>query len=155
MQLSKHLSRAEFERSDAATNYRINTTMNSGQLAKAMALAINCFEPIREYLGKPIRVNSGYRSPALNKRIGGAPSSQHCAINGAAIDLDLHDRDLFEWIIDNVTFDQLIAEFPSAGKASWFHISFREGRNRKQVLVAIKKAGKTTYLPWSEGKNHF
>ena len=153
MQLSKHLSRAEFERSDAATNYGINNSMNSGQLAKAMVLAINCFEPIREHLGKPIRVNSGYRSPAVNKRIGGALTSQHSL--GEAIDLDLHDRDLFEWIIDNVVFDQLIAEFPSAGKASWFHISFREGRNRKQVLVAIKKAGKTTYLPWSEGKNHF
>jgi len=127
--------------------------MNSGQLAKAMALAINCFEPIREHLGKPIRVNSGYRSPAVNKRIGGALTSQHSL--GEAIDLDLHDRDLFEWIIDNVVFDQLIAEFPSQGKASWFHISYREGRNRKQVLVAIKKARKTIYLPWSEGKNHF
>jgi hypothetical protein len=127
--------------------------MNSGQLAKAMALAENCFEPIREHLGKPIRVNSGYRSPAVNKRIGGALTSQHSL--GEAIDLDLHDRDLFEWIIDNVVFDQLIAEFPSQGKASWFHISYREGRNRKQVLVAIKKAGKTIYLPWSEGKNHF
>ena len=153
MQLSKHLSRAEFERSDAATNYGINNSMNSGQLAKAMALAINCFEPIREHLGKPIRVNSGYRSPAVNKRIGGALTSQHSL--GEAIDLDLHDRDLFEWIIDNVEYDQLIAEFPSQGKASWFHISYREGRNRKQVLVAIKKAGKTIYLPWSEGKNHF
>jgi hypothetical protein len=153
MQLSKHLSRAEFERSDAATNYGISNSMNSGQLAKAMALAINCFEPIREHLGKPIRVNSGYRSPAVNKRIGGALTSQHSL--GEAIDLDLHDRDLFEWIIDNVVFDQLIAEFPSQGKASWFHISYREGRNRKQVLVAIKKARKTIYLPWSEGKNHF
>ena len=153
MQLSKHLSRSEFERSDAATNYGISNSMNSGQLAKAMALAINCFEPIREHLGKPIRVNSGYRSPAVNKRIGGALTSQHSL--GEAIDLDLHDRDLFEWIIDNVVFDQLIAEFPSQGKASWFHISYREGRNRKQVLVAIKKARKTIYLPWSEGKNHF
>lgn len=153
MQLSKHLSRAEFERSDAATNYGINNEMNSGQLAKAIKLAENCFEPIREHLAKPIKVNSGYRSPAVNKRIGGATTSQHSL--GEAIDLDLHDRDLFEWIIDNVVFDQLIAEFPSGGKASWFHISFREGRNRKQVLVATKKAGKTIYLPWSEGKNHF
>jgi hypothetical protein len=153
MQLSKHLSRAEFERSDAAIKHGINNSMNSGQLAKAIALAINCFEPIREHLGKPIRINSGYRSPAVNKRIGGALTSQHSL--GEAIDLDLHDRDLFEWIIDNVVFDQLIAEFPSQGKASWFHISYREGRNRKQVLVAIKKARKTIYLPWSEGKNHF
>lgn len=155
MNLSKHLSRSEFERSEAAINYGINNTMNSGQLANAIDLAVNCFEPIREHLGKPIKVNSGYRSPALNKRIGGATNSQHCALNGAAVDLDLHDRDLFEWIIDNIEFDQLIAEFPSGGKASWFHISYRKGKNRKQVLVAIKKSGKTVYLPWSEGKIYF
>lgn len=146
MQLSKHLSRAEFERSDAATNYGINNTMNSGQLAKAMELAINCFEPIREHLGKPIRVNSGYRSPAVNKRIGGALTSQHSL--GEAIDLDLHDRDLFEWIIDNVVFDQLIYEAGNDSKADWFHISYREGNNRKQVLRMIKKGGKSTYIPY-------
>jgi len=147
MQLSKHLSRAEFERSDAATNYGINNSMNSGQLAKAMALAINCFEPIREHLGKPIRVNSGYRSPAVNKRIGGASlTSQHSL--GEAIDLDLHDRDLFEWIIDNVVFDQLIYEAGNDTEAAWFHISYREGHNRKQVLRMIKKGGKSTYIPY-------
>jgi zinc D-Ala-D-Ala carboxypeptidase len=146
MQLSKHLSRAEFERSDAATNYGINNSMNSGQLAKAMALAENCFEPIREHLGQPIRVNSGYRSPAVNKRIGGALTSQHSL--GEAIDLDLHDRDLFEWIIDNVVFDQLIYEAGNDTEAAWFHISYREGHNRKQVLRMIKKGGKSTYIPY-------
>ena len=146
MQLSKHLSRAEFERSDAATNYGISNTMNSGQLAKAIKLAENCFEPIREHLGKPIRVNSGYRSPAVNKRIGGALTSQHSL--GEAIDLDLHDRDLFEWIIDNVTFDQLIFEGGNDTEAAWFHISYREGNNRKQVLRMIKKGGKSTYIPY-------
>jgi hypothetical protein len=146
MQLSKHLSREEFERSDAATNYGISNSMNSGQLAKAMALAENCFEPIREHLGKPIRVNSGYRSPAVNKRIGGALTSQHSL--GEAIDLDLHDRDLFEWIIDNVVFDQLIYEAGNDNEAAWFHISYREGHNRKQVLRMIKKGGKSTYIPY-------
>jgi hypothetical protein len=146
MQLSKHLSRAEFERSDAATNYGISNSMNSGQLAKAMALAENCFEPIREHLAKPIKVNSGYRSPAVNKRIGGALTSQHSL--GEAIDLDLHDRDLFEWIIDNVVFDQLIYEAGNDTEAAWFHISYREGHNRKQVLRMIKKGGKSTYIPY-------
>jgi hypothetical protein len=146
MQLSKHLSRAEFERSETAINYGISNSMNSGQLAKAMALAINCFEPIREHLGKPIRVNSGYRSPAVNKRIGGALTSQHSL--GEAIDLDLHDRDLFEWIIDNVVFDQLIYEAGNDNEAAWFHISYREGHNRKQVLRMIKKGGKSTYIPY-------
>ena len=120
--------------------------MNSGQLAKAIKLAENCFEPIREHLGKPIRVNSGYRSPAVNKRIGGALTSQHSL--GEAIDLDLHDRDLFEWIIDNVVFDQLIYEAGNDTEAAWFHISYREGNNRKQVLRMIKKGGKSTYIPY-------
>jgi zinc D-Ala-D-Ala carboxypeptidase len=111
-----------------------------------MALAINCFEPIREHLGRPIRVNSGYRSPAVNKRIGGALTSQHSL--GEAIDLDLHDRDLFEWIIDNVVFDQLIYEAGNDTEAAWFHISYREGHNRKQVLRMIKKGGKSTYIPY-------
>lgn len=153
MNLSKHVTRAEFERSDAAIRHGISNSMTESDIVRARELCENVFEPIRAHLGKPIKVNSGYRSPAVNKRIGGAKTSQHSV--GEAIDLDLHDRDLFEWIIDNVVFDQLIAEFPSQGKASWFHISYREGRNRKQVLVAIKKAGKTIYLPWSEGKNHF
>ena len=58
-----------------------------------------------------------------------------------------------EWIKDNLDFDQLIAEFPAGGKASWLHVSYRKGRNRKQILVATKKAGKTIYLPYSEGKS--
>jgi 16S rRNA U516 pseudouridylate synthase RsuA-like enzyme len=60
----------------------------------------------------------------------------------------LHDRDLFEWIIDNVVFDQLIFEGGTEDKAAWFHISYREGRNRKQVLRMLKSAGKTVYLPY-------
>ena len=153
MNLSKHVTRAEFEASDASVRYGISNSMGSADIERAKLLCENCFEPIRAHLNAPIKVNSGYRSPAVNKRIGGATSSQHCI--GEAIDLDLHDRDLFEWIIDNVVFDQLIAEFPSGGKASWFHISYRKGRLRKQVLVAIKRKGKTVYLPWQEGKSYF
>jgi hypothetical protein len=65
-----------------------------------------------------------------------------------AMDLDLHDRELFEWILNNIEFDQIIFEGGSEEKADWFHISYRKGRNRKQALRMIKKGGKSTYVPY-------
>lgn len=146
MQLSKHLSIAEFEYSSTAVARKISNKMDSIHIVKAKDLAENVFEPIREHLGKPIKVNSGFRGERLNKAIGGASSSQHC--KGEAIDLDLHDRELFEWIIDNIEFDQLIYEGGDDNEADWFHISYRKNHNRKQVLRMVKKNGKSTYLPY-------
>jgi len=151
MNLTLHVSVAEFERSDAAIKHGISNKMNEFEKERAIELCKNVFEPIRRYVGKPIKINSGFRSAALNKRIGGSKTSQH--VLGEAMDLDLHDRELFEWILDNIEFDQIIAEFPQGGKASWFHISYRKGRNRKQALVATKQKGKTVYLPYSQAKH--
>jgi hypothetical protein len=120
--------------------------MNEFEIQRAILLCQNVFEPIRAYVGRPIRINSGFRSAALNRRIGGSRSSQHTL--GEAVDLDLHDRDLFEWILDNVEADQYIFEGGTEEKADWFHISYRKGRNRKQALRMIKKGGKTTYVPY-------
>lgn len=147
MNLSKHVTVDEFVNSPTATNRGINQTMDSTTTQKAKDLCENVFEPIRAYLGLPIRINSGYRSPALNRAVGGATSSQH--VKGEAMDLDLQDRELFEWIIDNIDFDQLIYEFGNDQFAGWFHISYRKGNNRKQALRAVKKAGKTLYIPYT------
>jgi zinc D-Ala-D-Ala carboxypeptidase len=146
MNLSKHVTRAEFERSETAINHGIPNFMNEFEIQRAILLCQNVFEPIRAYVGRPIRINSGFRSAALNRRIGGSRSSQHTL--GEAVDLDLHDRDLFEWILDNVEADQYIFEGGTEEKADWFHISYRKGRNRKQALRMIKKGGKTTYVPY-------
>jgi hypothetical protein len=146
MNLSKHVTRAEFERSETAINRGINNSMNEWEIERAKLVCENCFEPIREHLAQPIKINSGFRSGALNRAIGGASTSQHSL--GEAIDLDLHDRDLFEWVIDNVEFDQLIFEGGTTDKADWFHISYRKGRLRKQVLRMVKKGGKSTYVPY-------
>lgn len=146
MNLSKHVTLAEFERSETAINRGIDNSMNEWEIERAKLVCENCFEPIREHLGQPIKINSGFRSGALNRAIGGATTSQHSL--GEAIDLDLHDRDLFEWIIDNVEFDQLIFEGGSSDRADWFHISYRKGRLRKQVLRMVKKGGKSTYIPY-------
>ena len=146
MKLSEHVTVEEFVNSPTATNRGISQTMDSITTQKAKDLCENVFEPIRAYVGRPIAINSGYRSPALNRAVGGAMSSQH--VRGEAMDLDLTDRDLFEWILDNVEADQYIFEFGTEDKAAWFHISYRKGNNRKQALRAIKKGGKTTYVPY-------
>lgn len=146
MNLSKHVTRLEFERSETAINRGIDNSMNEWEIERAKLVCENCFEPIRAKVGAPIRINSGFRSGALNRAIGGATTSQHSL--GEAIDLDLHDRDLFEWVIDNVEFDQLIFEGGTTDKADWFHISYRKGRLRKQVLRMVKKGGKSTYIPY-------
>lgn len=146
MNLSKHVTRSEFERSETAINRGINNSMNEWEIERAKLLCENCFEPIRAKVGAPIRINSGFRSGALNRAIGGSTTSQHSL--GEAMDLDLHDRDLFEWIIDNVEFDQLIFEGGTTDRADWFHISYRKGRLRKQVLRMTKKGGKSTYTPY-------
>ena len=147
MNLSKHVTRSEFERSETAINRGINNSMNEWEIERAKLLCENCFEPIRAKVGAPIRINSGFRSAALNRAIkGSSTTSQHSL--GEAMDLDLHDRDLFEWIIDNVEFDQLIFEGGTIDRADWFHISYRKGRLRKQVLRMTKKGGKSTYTPY-------
>jgi zinc D-Ala-D-Ala carboxypeptidase len=146
MNLSKHVTRSEFERSETAINRGIDNSMNEFEIERAKLVCENCFEPIRTKVGAPIRINSGFRSGALNRAIGGSKTSQHSL--GEAIDLDLHDRDLFEWIIDNVEFDQLIAEGGTENSFDWFHISYRKGRLRKQVLRMVKKGGKSTYVPY-------
>jgi hypothetical protein len=148
MNLSKNVTLAEFCHSNTAVAKGIdNTIKDPVHLENAKRWAENVFQPIREHLGKPIKINSGYRSKALNKAIPGSSStSQHCFAEAG--DLNLHDRDLFEWIIDNVTFDQMIFEGGTEDKADWFHISYREGRNRKEVLRMVKIAGKPKYLPY-------
>lgn len=151
MNLSAHVTRAEFERSETAIARGINNQMNAAQLESAKKLCLNVFEPIRAKFGSPIRINSGFRGAALNRAIpGSSTTSQHC--RGEAMDLDLHGRDLFEWIIDNIEFDQLIFEGGNEDVANWFHVSYKEGRNRKEVLRMVKRAGKSVYLPYQRKK---
>jgi D-alanyl-D-alanine dipeptidase len=117
-------------------------------------LAANIFEPIREHFGKPIHISSGYRSDALNKAIGGSKTSQHCA--GEAIDIDMDgsangitNKMVFDYIKDNLNFDQLIWEFGTTSNPDWVHVSYEStGKQRKQVLRAVKSGGATTYIPY-------
>lgn len=114
-------------------------------------LAEKVFEPIREHFGVPIHISSGYRSKELNKAIGGSSSSEHC--EGRAIDIDMDgsasgvtNKQIFNFIKENLDFNQLINEFDY----SWVHVSYNpNGKQRKQVLNAVKKGGKTYYVPYT------
>ena len=141
MNLSKHVTLAEFENSPTATTHGINNKMSESQIASAKLLCENVFEPLRIHLNTPIKISSGYRSPQLNKMIKGSLSSQHC--KGEAMDLQIGAKG-FNFIKDKLDFDQLIWEFGNDENPSWVHVSF-SSKNRKQVLKATKKNGETIY----------
>lgn len=135
MQLSKHFSLSELCRSYTATRLGIDNSPPLSVIGPLTDLAVNVLQPIRNHFRKPVRVNSGYRCSALNTAIQGAQNSQH--LLGEAADIEIPGVDnqkLGLWIEKNLDFDQLIycrAEDPVAG---WIHVSFRAGKNRRQVL---------------------
>lgn len=146
MNLSEHVTIEEFCYSPTAIKKGIRNTMSLSETKKAIDLCVNVFEPIRKHVGKAVEMTSGFRCKQLNKLIGGASGSQH--EKAEAFDLKLTDRELFDWIIKNVEFDQAIYEFGNDTHANWFHISYRKGNNRKQALRAIKIGGKTQYIAY-------
>lgn len=115
-----------------ATNQKYINVPSTTEKIALKQLAVNVLQPLRELYGKPIKVNSGYRSPIINKVVGGAATSQH--VKGEAADITVGSKQenkiLFELIRDNLTFDQLINE----RDYTWIHVSFRTGKNRKQIL---------------------
>ena len=143
MKLSKHLTLAEVIKSNTALRKGIDNNPTKEHLENLKLIANRVFEPLRAFLNKPIRVNSGYRSEALNKAIGGSKTSQHC--KGEALDLDIN-KEGFYYIKDNLEFDQLIWEFGNDSEPSWIHVSYNRFKNRKQVLKAVKINGKTKYV---------
>jgi len=141
MNLSAHVTLQEFQSSPTATTHGINNQMSESQIASAKLLCENVFEPLRIHLNTPIKISSGFRSIQLNKMIGGSKTSQHT--KGEAMDIKINATG-FHFIKDKLNFDQLIWEFGNDEQPSWIHVSY-SSRNRKQVLKATKKNGKTIY----------
>ncbi len=151
MKLSENLSIAEATYSATALRKGIVNKPTVTHLISLKAVANNIFQPCRNHFGKPLRVTSGYRSKELNKAIGGSNNSQHS--KGEALDMQSTDgytnRELFMYIKDHLTFDQLIGEFPdNVGEFAWVHCSYKEEGNRGEVLIAYKEDGKTKYTKW-------
>lgn len=153
MQLSEHFSLNEFIISESAKRAGIDNMPPAEHIENLKKLCINVLEPIRAHFGVPIHISSGYRCKALNRLIGGASNSQHTL--GQAADLDLEgiagvdNKKLFMFIKDNLNFDQVLWEFGDSNNPAWVHVSFSpDGKQRKEVLKAIKQNGKTAYVKY-------
>jgi hypothetical protein len=152
MKLSAHFDLGEFTRSESAKREGLDNTPPQEHLENLKILCEKVLEPIRLRFG-PINISSGYRGKMLNHFIGGSISSDHCV--GRAADLDMDDMgsgvtntEIFNYIKDNLDYDQLIWEFGTKEKPDWVHVGYRGKENRKQTLRATKVKGKSTYSPY-------
>ena len=150
MSISKHISYKEGVYSRTATRLGIKNNPNAEQMKNMITIAEEVFEPLRAYVGGPIKINSFFRSPELNKAIGGSTKSQHC--HGQAIDLDdtfgrCTNAEMYEFIKKHLDFDQMIWEFGTDMNPNWVHISYvSKEDNRNRCLKAYKdKFNKTKY----------
>ena len=151
--ISKHITYDEATVSSKAKELKINNDPNSKQLVNMKLLAENIFEKVREHFDTPIYISSFFRSSKLNTNLKGSSTSQHCANVGAAMDIDadvykgVTNSDIFNYILENLNFDQLIWEFGNDENPDWVHVSYvSDILNRKEVLKAYKdKDNKTVY----------
>tara|TARA_R100000995_G_C3476210_1_gene121105 strand:- start:1242 stop:1700 length:459 start_codon:yes stop_codon:yes gene_type:complete len=148
--ISQHISEKEATKSITALRLGIDNTPNSYHRNNMKTLAANVFEPLRDWVGGPIKITSMYRSQELNDAIGGSKNSQHS--KGQAIDIDdiygyKTNAEMFVYIKDNLEFDQLIWEFGNEDNPDWLHISYvdRE-KNRSRILKAVRDQGKVKYI---------
>ena len=147
--ISKHISDKEGVYSRTALRLDIDNTPTEEHLNNMRLLAENIFEPLRTYVGGPIKINSFYRSPELNKAIGGSTKSQHC--HGQAIDIDdtfgrMTNAEMYEFVKKNLDFDQMIWEFGDDKNPNWVHVSYVSPQeNRNRCLKAYKENNKTKY----------
>jgi len=148
--ISKHISYKEGVYSITAIRKGIDNEPNEEQLSNMKLVAEKIFEPVRTHFKVPIKVNSFFRSPDLNKAIGGSTKSQHC--KGQAIDIDdtygkVKNSDIYWWIKENLDFDQIIWEFGNNDNPNWVHVSYvSPEENRNRCLKAYKDKGKTKYM---------
>ena len=146
--ISENISYKEATHSETAKRLGISNKPKKEHIENMELIAEKIFQPLREWVDHPIRINSFYRSEELNSRIGGAISSAHK--EGLAIDLDSlggkTNLEMFHYIKDNLDYDILINEYPNEeGEPKWIHVSWNKKKNRKQVLEIKRKGRYYTY----------
>ena len=152
--ISNHVSYKEATKSNTATRLNIDNTPTAYALSNMTAVAINIFEPLRRYVGGPIKINSFYRCEDLNTAIGGSSQSQHC--QGRAMDLDdtfgyKTNAEMFNYIKNELNFDQIIWEFGDDKNPDWIHVSYVSNEeNRGKILQAYKQDGRTQYKVYEQ-----
>tara|TARA_R100001163_G_C5005978_1_gene153502 strand:- start:412 stop:867 length:456 start_codon:yes stop_codon:yes gene_type:complete len=148
--ISKHISYKEGVYSTTALRRNIENKPNEEQLANMKLIGEKIFEPLREYVGGPIKINSFFRGAKLNTAIGGSKTSQHC--KGQAMDIDdtfgyKTNAQMYDWIKHNLDFDQMIWEFGDDDNPNWVHVSYvSPDKNRQVCLKAYKQNGRTKYM---------
>ena len=155
--ISNNITYLEATYSNTASKRGIVNIPTEEQLNNLILLAEMVFEPLRSFVGGPIKVNSMFRCLELNNALGGSKTSSH--LKGEAMDIDdaftdKTNKEMGDYIREELEFDQLIYEFlDDDGNVKWIHVSYKEGGNRNEVLIAWKDAnGKTIYLPYDDHK---
>lgn len=135
VRITKNFTLEELYASDTARAKGINNRPTTEAIGNLTRLAYCLLQPLRDKLGKPIIITSGYRSPALNKAVGGTPTSQHS--KGEAADLyspGMTIKELYNFVKSSgLEYDQMIEE------GTWLHLSYRKGHNRKENLLYRNK----------------
>jgi nicotinamidase-related amidase len=150
VQLTNNFSLAEMVKSETALRHDMDNTPGEAEIENLKRLAEKVLQPVRDHYGKGVKVNSGFRHPEVNAKVGGSKTSDHC--KGQAADIEIPgvaNADLAEWITKNLDFTQVILEFytPGIPDSGWVHVSYNPADLKKQVLTATKRDGKTVYLP--------
>ena len=149
-QLTTNFSLHELTKSDTALRNDLDNTPGEDETENLRLLCEKVLQPVRDHFGKGVKVNSGFRAPAVNQATGGSKTSDHCLGRAADIEIPgVANADLAQWIMDNLDYTQLILEFytPGIPDSGWVHVSYDPNNLKKQELTATKVAGKTQYLP--------
>ncbi len=150
MNLTANFTLAEMVKSDTALRHDMDNTPGETEIANLKTLCEKVLQPVRDHFQRGVKVNSGFRHPEVNAKVGGSKTSDHC--KGQAADIEIPgvpNADLAVWIMDNLTYTQLILEFytPGVPDSGWVHVSYDPTNLKKQNLTATKQGGKTVYLP--------
>ena len=149
MKLTANITLDELTKSQVAERKGINNNPNAEQIEKLRALCENILQPVRDHFGR-VKVTSGFRSVELCLAIGSSQNSQHARAEAADFEcVGVDNVELFDWIKNNLTPDQLILEFYTPGEpnSGWIHCSWIEGTPRASYLHAFRSEGKTKYKP--------
>jgi len=150
MNLTQNFTLSEMTKSETALRHDMDNTPDQTVISNLQALAVHVLQPVREHFDKGVKVNSGFRHPEVNAKVGGSRTSDHCT--GMAADIEIPgvpNHELAEWIKLNLPYTQLILEFYTRGvpDSGWVHVSYDPANLKKQDLTAVKEGGKTVYLP--------
>ena len=149
MNLTANFSLAEMVKSDTALRHDMDNTPGEAEIANLKTLCEKVLQPVREHFKTGVKVNSGFRHPEVNAKVGGSKTSDHCKGQAADIEIPgIANADLAVWIMENLDYTQLILEFytPGVPDSGWVHVSYDPANLKKQNLTATKKDGKTVYL---------